>query len=230
MFAKLTSFVIPPDEGEEDAPQEIESQSSSRAAALWARAREVTGLAPAREELVDQVCPGMTFKQRLYAFCICFGISLAISLTSMFSVAQLIAGNPAPFAVKCVSAACAAHQPCPLLNYRVQDIPALLLHYTSPCAVRLRRYTLGNILSLLSTGFIIGPKRQVRNMTHPVRAASAFAYVLAMAATLLSAMLFHRALLVLLCILIQFAAMAWYILSYIPFGRRIVSRFANDFI
>lgn len=191
MFAKLTSFVIPPDEGEEDAPQEIESQSSSRAAALWARAREVTGLAPAREELVDQVCPGMTFKQRLYAFCICFGISLAISLTSMFSVAQLIAGNPAPFAVK---------------------------------------YTLGNILSLLSTGFIIGPKRQVRNMTHPVRAASAFAYVLAMAATLLSAMLFHRALLVLLCILIQFAAMAWYILSYIPFGRRIVSRFANDFI
>lgn len=39
-----------------------------------------------------------------------------------------------------------------------------------------RRYTLGNLLSLFSTGFIIGPKRQLKNMTHPSRALSALVY------------------------------------------------------
>eukprot|EP00962_Isochrysis_galbana_P013625 scaffold3860_cov114-Isochrysis_galbana.AAC.7 len=101
MFAKLTSYVVPPDEPEEEAPRTLEASAHARAASLWARAREATGLQPTpREDIVDQVCPNLSFKQRLYAFCFCFCVSLAISVTSMFSMAQLIAGNPAPFAVK----------------------------------------------------------------------------------------------------------------------------------
>jgi hypothetical protein len=101
MFAKLTSYVVPPDEADEEAPRPLDPSAHARAASLWARARAATGLHPTpREELVDQVCPSMTFKQRLYAFCFCFCVSLAISVTSMFSMAQLIAGNPTPFAVK----------------------------------------------------------------------------------------------------------------------------------
>lgn len=98
------------------------------------------------------------------------------------------------------------------------------------CAHPRHRYTLGNVLSLLSTGFIIGPKRQIKNMTDPSRSVSAAVYVLAMVATLLSALALHKALLVLLCILAQFGAMAWYILSYIPFGRRVATRFVNNFL
>eukprot|EP00315_Gephyrocapsa_oceanica_P009369 CAMPEP_0185301054 /NCGR_PEP_ID=MMETSP1363-20130426/12474_1 /TAXON_ID=38817 /ORGANISM="Gephyrocapsa oceanica, Strain RCC1303" /LENGTH=201 /DNA_ID=CAMNT_0027898055 /DNA_START=111 /DNA_END=716 /DNA_ORIENTATION=+ len=156
---------------------------------LWDRARQAAGVGPptAREELVDQVCPSMTFQQRLYAFAICFCISVAISITSVFSVAQLIGGRPGPFAVK---------------------------------------YTLGNVLSLLSTGFILGPKRQIKNMSHPTRAASALVYIGAMVATLVSAVGLQNALLVLVSVIVQFAAMAWYVLSYIPYGQRIASSFA----
>ena len=139
---------------------------------LWDRARQAAGVGPptAREELVDQVCPSMTFQQRLYAFAICFCISVAISITSVFSVAQLIGGKPGPFAVKCACGVWA--QPGALV-----DRPRALLV----------RYTLGNVLSLLSTGFILGPKRQIKNMSHPTRAASALVYIGAMVATLVSA-------------------------------------------
>jgi hypothetical protein len=101
MLARLTSYVVPPDEPDEEAPRTLDASAHARAASLWARAREATGLQPTpRDDLVDQVCPSMTFKQRLYAFCFCFCVSLVISVTSMFSIAQLIAGNPTPFAVK----------------------------------------------------------------------------------------------------------------------------------
>eukprot|EP00315_Gephyrocapsa_oceanica_P022314 CAMPEP_0185384494 /NCGR_PEP_ID=MMETSP1364-20130426/60002_1 /TAXON_ID=38817 /ORGANISM="Gephyrocapsa oceanica, Strain RCC1303" /LENGTH=222 /DNA_ID=CAMNT_0027986265 /DNA_START=125 /DNA_END=794 /DNA_ORIENTATION=+ len=177
---------------------------------LWDRARQAAGVGPptAREELVDQVCPSMTFQQRLYAFAICFCISVAISITSVFSVAQLIGGRPGPFAVKCACGVWA--QP------GAGDRPRALLV----------RYTLGNVLSLLSTGFILGPKRQIKNMSHPTRAASALVYIGAMVATLVSAVGLQNALLVLVSVIVQFAAMAWYVLSYIPYGQRIASSFA----
>ena len=139
---------------------------------LWDRARQAAGVGPptAREELVDQVCPSMTLQQRLYAFAICFCISVAISITSVFSVAQLIGGRPGPFAVKCACGVWAQ-------SGALVDRPRALLV----------RYTLGNVLSLLSTGFILGPKRQIKNMSHPTRAASALVYIGAMVATLVSA-------------------------------------------
>ncbi|XP_011621014.1 vesicle transport protein SFT2B isoform X2 [Amborella trichopoda] len=56
-------------------------------------------------------------------------------------------------------------------------------------------FTLGNMLSLGSTAFLIGPKRQV-----------------------------HSKLLTLLAIIIEFCALFWYSLSYIPFARAAVSK------
>jgi len=220
VFAKLTSYVVPPDD--EEAPRALDGAASARAASLWTRAREATGLQLPRAELVDQVCPSMTFKQRLYAFCICFCVSLAVSVTSMFSMAQLLAGHPAPFAIKCV---CHSRQSPPI---RPRPLGVAARADSLPSAPH--RYTIGNIMSILSTGFIIGPKRQINNMTNPTRAISAGVYLLAMVATLFSALALHKALLVLVCILVQFGAMAWYILSYIPFGRRMATNFANSFL
>lgn len=56
------------------------------------------------------------------------------------------------------------------------------------------------------------------------------AQVCAMAATLVCALALHNPMLVLVCILVQFGAMAWYILSYIPFGRRMATNLANRFM
>ncbi|XP_044483386.1 vesicle transport protein SFT2B isoform X3 [Mangifera indica] len=56
-------------------------------------------------------------------------------------------------------------------------------------------FTFGNLLSLGSTAFLIGPKRQV-----------------------------HNKLLTLIAIILEFGALIWYSLSYIPFARTMVSK------
>ena len=67
---------------------------------LLERARGAVGLQPTRrEELVDAVCPNMTFKQRLYGFGICFVAGCVVSLSSIMSFSQLLKGHPAPFAI-----------------------------------------------------------------------------------------------------------------------------------
>nr|GEW30375.1 senescence-specific cysteine protease SAG39-like [Tanacetum cinerariifolium] len=63
-------------------------------------------------------------------------------------------------------------------------------------------FTFGNLLSLGSTGFLIGPKRQVNVMLDPV----------------------HNKLLTLVAIILEFGALVWYSMSYIPFARAMVSR------
>ncbi|KAI8543097.1 hypothetical protein RHMOL_Rhmol08G0191800 [Rhododendron molle] len=63
-------------------------------------------------------------------------------------------------------------------------------------------FTFGNLLSLGSTAFLIGPKRQVTMMVDPV----------------------HNKVLTLLAIMLEFGALIWYSLSYIPFARSMVSK------
>ncbi|KAK2531452.1 hypothetical protein Q9233_005704 [Columba guinea] len=68
-------------------------------------------------------------------------------------------------------------------------------------------YTLGNIAALASTCFLMGPVKQLKTMFEPKR----------LIATVV--MLWNKkGLAVLFCIL-QFLAMTWYSLSYIPFAR-----------
>ena len=96
----------------------------------------------------------------------------------------------------------------------------LMLGHPTKFAVRL---SVGNVLSLLGTGFVVGPRRQLKYMTSPTRWGAALVFVLAMAATLVSALVVKQELLVLACIIVQFLAMLWYMLSFIPFARRAVS-------
>ena len=139
------------------------------------------------------LCPKMTFKQRLYAFGTCFVAGLLLSLSSMFAWTDLMLGHPTKFAV---------------------------------------RLSVGNVLSLLGTSFIVGPRRQLKYMTSPTRWGAALVYLLAMAATLVCALVLPSAVpkmphsvegaLIIACIVVQFLAMFWYALSYIPYGRRMV--------
>jgi len=87
------------------------------------------------------------------------------------------------------------------------------------------KYTLGNVLSLLSMCFLVGPKRQLRNMTASTRWVAALIYLAAMVLTLVTCFVFKDrtgGLIVLICIVVQFFAMGWYALSYIPYGRKIL--------
>lgn len=69
-------------------------------------------------------------------------------------------------------------------------------------------YTLGNIVSLCSTGFLIGPKRQCRQMFQSNRIHATLVYIAMMLATVICAFAGGPKILVLLFILMQWCAAA----------------------
>ncbi|XP_059454849.1 uncharacterized protein LOC132185047 isoform X2 [Corylus avellana] len=85
-------------------------------------------------------------------------------------------------------------------------------------------FTFGNLLSLGSTAFLIGPKRQVTMMLDPVRIYATAIYLASIIIALFCALYVHNKLLTLLAIILEFGALIWYSLSYIPFARSMVSK------
>lgn len=85
-------------------------------------------------------------------------------------------------------------------------------------------FTFGNLMSLGSTAFLIGPKRQFSMMMDPVRIYATAIYIASMIVALFCALYVHNKLLTLLAIIVEFGALIWYSLSYIPFARSMVSK------
>ncbi|XP_036402931.1 vesicle transport protein SFT2A [Megalops cyprinoides] len=85
-------------------------------------------------------------------------------------------------------------------------------------------YTLGNIAALASTCFLMGPLKQLKRMFEPTRLLATCVMLLCLILTLCSVFWWHkRGLAILFCIL-QFLAMTWYSISYIPFARDAVMK------
>eukprot|EP00227_Mantoniella_beaufortii_P014995 CAMPEP_0197591262 /NCGR_PEP_ID=MMETSP1326-20131121/12976_1 /TAXON_ID=1155430 /ORGANISM="Genus nov. species nov., Strain RCC2288" /LENGTH=158 /DNA_ID=CAMNT_0043156661 /DNA_START=347 /DNA_END=820 /DNA_ORIENTATION=- len=84
-------------------------------------------------------------------------------------------------------------------------------------------YTLGNLLSLGSTGFLMGFWNQLKGMFKGTRVVASCVYLAAMVMTLVSACYLKNFGLTIICIVIQSCALAWYCLSYIPGGRAAIS-------
>ncbi|WVZ74970.1 hypothetical protein U9M48_023083 [Paspalum notatum var. saurae] len=85
-------------------------------------------------------------------------------------------------------------------------------------------FTLGNMMALGSTAFLIGPKRQFDMMLDSVRIYATAIYIASIIIALFCALYVHSKLLTLLAIILEFGALVWYSLSYIPFARSVVSR------
>ncbi|OVA15462.1 Vesicle transport protein [Macleaya cordata] len=85
-------------------------------------------------------------------------------------------------------------------------------------------FTFGNLLSLGSTAFLIGSKRQVTMMLDPVRIYATAIYLASIILALFCALYVHNKLLTFLAIMLEFGALVWYSLSYIPFARSMVSK------
>lgn len=86
-------------------------------------------------------------------------------------------------------------------------------------------YSIGNILALLSTGFLVGPISQVKNMFHSKRIGATLVYLIMIATTLAVALAYDgggKGVLVVICAITQGLALTWYTLSYIPFARDMV--------
>ena len=95
-------------------------------------------------------------------------------------------------------------------------------------------YTVGNILALLASMFLCGPRRQFKYMMDEKRKTTAIVYVSCLLLTIIVVFLpieqVIKLTLLLLFIFIQICAQVWYTLSYIPLGRRTAKKaFRNIF-
>uniref|UniRef100_A0A7S3U763 Vesicle transport protein n=1 Tax=Strombidinopsis acuminata TaxID=141414 RepID=A0A7S3U763_9SPIT len=99
-----------------------------------------------------------------------------------------------------------------------------LLWWTGHVAGFAVLYTIGNIVSICGTGFLIGPKRQVRNMCKGSRQYATLIYFTMMFLTLIAAFLAWNPLSILLFCVLQWCAMIWYVASYVPYGQKMITK------
>uniref|UniRef100_A0A1D1Z3W7 Vesicle transport protein n=1 Tax=Anthurium amnicola TaxID=1678845 RepID=A0A1D1Z3W7_9ARAE len=85
-------------------------------------------------------------------------------------------------------------------------------------------FTFGNLFAVGSTAFLIGPRRQFVMMLDPVRIYATAIYLASLIIALFCAFYVHNKLLTLLAVILEFGALVWYSLSYIPFARAMVTK------
>ncbi|XP_057306150.1 vesicle transport protein SFT2B-like isoform X2 [Hydractinia symbiolongicarpus] len=85
-------------------------------------------------------------------------------------------------------------------------------------------YTFGNLCALASTCFLMGPFKQLKNMFKEKRLIATIVMLLSLVLTLCAAFWWNSKPLALLFCVIQYLAMTWYCLSYIPFARDAVKK------
>ncbi|XP_060626724.1 vesicle transport protein SFT2B [Anolis sagrei] len=85
-------------------------------------------------------------------------------------------------------------------------------------------YTFGNISSIGSTMFLMGPMRQLKRMFEMTRLIATIVMLLCLILTLCAAFWWHNKGLALIFCVLQFFALAWYSISYIPFARDAVKK------
>ena len=86
------------------------------------------------------------------------------------------------------------------------------------------KYTLGNLLSMGASSFLVGPAKQCRDMCAPVRRGASLLYVGSLGGTLFCIFYLHSRLLTAASICVQLVAMVWYCFSYLPFGHTMLRR------
>lgn len=103
----------------------------------------------------------------------------------------------------------------------ILSFPMLIAGDPSPFAWK---YSIGNVVSLASSMFLVGPGQQCEQMASPVRIGASAAYVASIVLTVFAALVLEHAPLTLLAMAVQFCALAWYCASYIPFGRTMIRK------
>ena len=100
------------------------------------------------------------------------------------------------------------------------SFPRLMLGNPMPFAWT---YSVGNVVAIVSSALLVGPKVQCEMMMAPVRLLATVAYLASIILTILSSLVLKSELLTLLFMIVQFGALLWYCASYIPFGRQIIT-------
>mmetsp|Transcript_20134 Transcript_20134/g.30154 ORF Transcript_20134/g.30154 Transcript_20134/m.30154 type:complete len:221 (+) Transcript_20134:58-720(+) len=89
-------------------------------------------------------------------------------------------------------------------------------------------YTLGNVLSICSLMFLMGPCNQLKKMFDSDRRIATMIYLGSMVLTLIAVFKHIPGYFVLPIIFFQFCALVWYSATYIPYGRDILTSFVKN--
>ena len=89
-------------------------------------------------------------------------------------------------------------------------------------------YTLGNVLSICSLMFLMGPCNQIKKMFDADRWIATTVYLGSMAATLFCVITGVPGIFVLPMIFFQFCSLMYYSATYIPYGREILAGCASS--
>ncbi len=92
-------------------------------------------------------------------------------------------------------------------------------------------YTAGNLLSLASTTFLVGPQKQWSRMWEQRRIVSSLIFFFCLFFTLVLCISRpERTLLIFLSVVCQGLALLWYSLSFVPFGQATVGRVVSSLV
>ncbi|KAI9011031.1 vesicle transport protein [Gaertneriomyces semiglobifer] len=91
-------------------------------------------------------------------------------------------------------------------------------------------YTFGNLVSLCATGFLVGFLAQLKRMFDASRLTATIIFIVAMVLTLVVAIVLESVILTIICCVIQFLALLWYSLSYIPFARDMAKKICGGLL
>ncbi|KAH7912248.1 SFT2-domain-containing protein [Hygrophoropsis aurantiaca] len=80
-------------------------------------------------------------------------------------------------------------------------------------------YTLGIIVSLIGTGFVIGFANQIKTMFKPVRIVATVIFLASIGLVFVGAFVLKNEILCIVFVIIEYLAYTWYTLSYIPYAR-----------
>ncbi|VDM41533.1 unnamed protein product [Toxocara canis] len=79
--------------------------------------------------------------------------------------------------------------------------------------------SLGSVISLIGTCFLMGPIKQLQKMFERGRFIASSIYLATIVLTVVAGLVLSNPPLALLFVILQYIAMAWYSISYIPFAR-----------
>jgi len=83
-------------------------------------------------------------------------------------------------------------------------------------------YTIGIIVSLVGTGFLLGFFKQLKLMFKPVRVVASIVFLASIGLVFIGAFVIGSEILCLVFVIIEYLAYTWYTLSYIPYARTAV--------
>lgn len=121
------------------------------------------------------------------------------------------------------------------LSTRIQlfvlcQILAVVTNFIAWVALSTGRYnrsvaltTLANLVSILGTTFLMGLRRQCSSMFDPIRRTATLIYLGSLVLTLVAAVSLRSTGICVLMSCVQYAALLWYSLSFIPYGRTVAT-------